>query len=87
MLDVIAPSSFPTAALATTPVARKCGRWNWQRSRACVMPVIVVHLGNAVHLNVERRSKVGDIKGLLVKTRVELLKRRHRWRLQHGGLG
>jgi hypothetical protein len=51
------------------------------------MPVIVVHLENAVHLNVERRSKVGDIKGLLVKTRVELLKRRHRWRLQHGGLG
>jgi hypothetical protein len=46
-----------------------------------------VHLGDPVYLNVERGSKVGNIKDLLLKTRVDLLKRRHRSRLHHGVIG
>jgi hypothetical protein len=37
-----------------------------------------VHMGDPSHLNVERSSKVDHIKGVFVKTRVELLHRRHR---------
>jgi hypothetical protein len=49
------------------------------------MPPIVVHVENAVHLKVERRSKMGDVKGLFVKARGELPNRRHRQRLHHHG--
>lgn len=44
-----------------------------------------VHMGDAVQLNVERRSQIGHIKGLLVKTHVELLKLPH-GRFRHDGL-
>jgi hypothetical protein len=49
--------------------------------------LMVVHLGDAVHLDVERSAQMCDIKDLLVKTRVQLPKCAYRSRRHHGDLG
>ena len=49
--------------------------------------LMVVHPGDAVHLDVERPAQMCNIEDLLVKTCVQLLQRVHRSRRHHGGLG